>query len=163
MKELLETAGEIAEKMEEKGYKYFNIKYGGAGTDFKVGLATYLHNVGSSNTVPLFPIYAGSGIAATSPDNPYSWAMFKIVEDEKKGLRIDAMGISMYECHDGALRASLELKIKSLDDIPTRLNAAKMIEEKWKKQSKENQMKWNTSINVKPEMPKPEKRKGRKM
>ncbi|MVZ63738.1 hypothetical protein [Sphingobacterium humi] len=154
MKNLMKTAGEIAEKMKEKGYEYFNIKRGATGTDFKTALGSYLHYAGFNKAEPVFPIYAGSGVAATSPDNPYTWATFRIVEDVKNGLRIDAMGISMYECHDGALRASLELKIKSPDDIPSRQKAAKLIEDKWEMKSRENQKKPNTSIKVKPLRPK---------
>jgi|GEM_PF-837811 len=140
MKELLSTADEIAEKMKEKGYEYFNIKRGATGTDFKTALTSYLHHAAFDNTEPVFPIYAGTGVAATSPDNPYTWATFKIEEDAKKGLRIDTMGISMYECYDGGLRTHLELPIKSLNDIPSRQNAAKMMEEKWEKQHQKNQI-----------------------
>ncbi|MCH5685244.1 hypothetical protein LWM68_13900 [Niabella sp. W65] len=56
----------------------------------------------------------------------------------------------MYECHDGALRTSLELKINSLEDIPSKENAVKLIEEKWEKVSNENRKKWNTPAGVKP-------------
>ena len=150
MKELSKAADEIAENMKENGYEYFNIRHGKIGTDLKTGLASYLYDAGINNKEPVFPIYAGSGIAATSPDNPYSWATFKIVEDAQKGLRIDAMAISMYECHDGALRTSLELKINSLEDIPSKENAVKLIEEKWEKVSNENRKKWNTPAGVKP-------------
>lgn len=139
MEELLKTAEEIAEKLKEKGYEYFNVRYGAIGTDLRNGIAVYLRNASSNDIRPVFPIYAGSGVDATSPDNPYTWATFKIVEDTKKGIRIDTMNISMYECHDGALRTDLELKIKSLDDIPTRQNAAKLIEEKWKIHYQANQ------------------------
>ncbi|MDX3913936.1 MAG: hypothetical protein QHC79_10405 [Pseudosphingobacterium sp.] len=140
MEDLLKTADEIAEKMKEKGYEYFNIKGGAAGTDFRTGIASYLHYASFNDTEPVFPIYAGSGVASTSPDNPYTWATFKVVEDAQKGLRIDTVRISMYECHDGALRTHLELKIKSPDDIPSREIAAKLIEEKWEARYKENQI-----------------------
>lgn len=149
-KEILNTANQIAEKMKEKGYEYFNIKGGASGNDFKTSIASYLHYASFNNSEPTFPIYAGSGVAATSPANPYTWATFKIVEDAEKGLRIDTMDISMYECYDGALRTHLELQIKSLDDIPSKQNAAKLIEEKWEKRYHTNQ-----SMKSKP--------KGRKM
>ncbi|MBZ4190794.1 MULTISPECIES: hypothetical protein [Bacteroidota] len=141
MKDLIKTADEIAKKMKEKGYEYFNIKRGATGTDFKTALGSYLHYAGFSKTEPLiFPVYAGSAVAATSPDNPYTWATFKIVDDAEKGLRIDTMAISMYECYDGGLRTHLELKLKSLDDIPSRQDASKMIEERWQKQYQKNQI-----------------------
>ena len=137
MEELLKTADEIAEKMKEKGYEYFNIKGGAIGSDFRTGITAYLHYASFKDIEPVFPIYAGTGIAATSPDNPYTWATFKIVDDAK-GLRIDTMGISMYECHDGGLRTHLELQIKSLDDIPSKQHATKLIEEKWEKRFTES-------------------------
>lgn len=157
MKELSKTVGEIAEKMKENGYEYFNIRDGGIGTDFKAGITSYLYNASIANKA-VFPIYAGTGIAATSPDKPYSWATFKMVEDAQKGLRIDTMGISMYECYDGPLRISLELQIKSLEDIPSIKNAAKLIGEKWEKQQQENQKKWKV-----PEVITPPKSKSRKL
>ncbi|HRB71474.1 MAG TPA: hypothetical protein PK776_06460 [Flavobacterium sp.] len=138
MEELLKTADEIAEKMKEKGYEYFNIKGGAIGSDFSTGIAGYLHYKSFNDTEPVFPIYAGTGVAATSPDNPYSWATFKIVNDAQKGLRIDSMDISMYECHDGGLRTHLELQINSLDDIPSKQHATKLIDEKWEKRFQEN-------------------------
>lgn len=140
MEELLKPADEIAEKMKEKGYEYFNIKRGATGTDFKTALSAYLHYAGFNETEPLFPIYAGSAVAATSPDNPYTWATFKIVQDDKKGMRIDTMIIYMYECYDGALRTHLELPIKSLDDIPSRQVATEIIEARWQKQYQKNQI-----------------------
>lgn len=158
MKELLRTAEEIAEKMKEKGYEYFNIRYGEAGSDFKTGIASYLHNANFNNTEPIFPIFASSAVAVTSVDNPYTRATFKIVEDAKKSLRVDTMSISMHECYDGALRTSLELNIKSLDDIPSRKDAAKLIEEKWEKLHQENRKKWNNPVAVTPK-----KSKGRKL
>ena len=138
MEELLKTADEIAEKMKEKGYEYFNIKGGAIGSDFKTGIVGYLHYASFNDTEPLFPIYAGTGGAATSPDNPYTWATFKIVDDAQKGLRIDTMDISMYECHNGGLRTHLELQINSLDDIPSKQHATKLIEDKWEKRLQEN-------------------------
>ena len=158
MKELLRTAEEIAEKMKEKGYEYFNIRYGGTGSDFKTGIATYLHNANFNNTEPIFPIFASSAVAATSPDNPYTQATFKVGEDAQKSLRVDAMSISMYECYDGALRTSLELHIKSPDDIPSRQDAVKLIEEKWEKLRQDNRKKWNNPVTVTPK-----KSKGRKL
>lgn len=137
---LLKTADEIAEKMKEKGYEYFNVKHGATGTDLRTGISVYLRNASFNDVQPVFPIYAGAGVAATTPDNPYTRATFKIVEDGQKGLRIAAMGLSMYECFDGALRTSLELKIKSLDDVPTKQEAAKLIEEKWKRHYQANQL-----------------------
>lgn len=140
MKEMLIAVDEISRKMKEKGYEYFNIKHGAIGTDFKTGITAYLQNASINNTEPIFPIYAGSRVAATSPDNPYTWATFKIVADDQKGLRVDKMGISMYDCYEGSLRHHIEFKIKSSNDIPTRLNAAKLIDDKklanFKKQEK---------------------------
>lgn len=72
MEDLLKTADEIAEKMKEKGYEYFNIKRGAAGTDFRTGIASYLHYASYNDTEPVFPIYAGSGVVSTTPDNPYT-------------------------------------------------------------------------------------------
>lgn len=138
MEELLKTADEIAERMKEKGYEYFNIKGGAIGSDFSTGIVGYLRYASFNDTAPVFPIYAGTGVAATSPDNPYTWATFKIVDDAQKGLRIDTMGISMYECHDGALRTHLDLQINSLDDIPSKQHATKLIDEKWEKRLQEN-------------------------
>jgi len=143
--------------MKEKGYEYFNIKHGAIGTAFSKGIASCLHNASFNSSQPVFPIYVGSGVAATSPDNPYTWATFKIVEDAQKGLRIDTMDISMYGSYDGALKMHLELQIKSLDDVPSRHNAAMLIKEKWEKRHQEK------TVAVKPEMPKPQKSRGRKM
>lgn len=156
MEELLIAVDEIAEKMKEKGYDYFNIKGGNIGTDFKTGLISYLHNVNITKE-PAFPIYAVSCVAATNPGESFSRASFTIVEDAQ-GLRIDTMSISMCECYGGALRTSLELKIKSLNDIPSKQNAAKLIEEKWEKLYQENRRKWNNPVAVKPLKP-----KGRKL
>lgn len=138
MEELLKTADEIAQKMKEKGYEYINVKRGAIGSDFRTGIDAYLHYARYNDTEPVFPIYAGTGVAATSPDNPYTWATFKIVDDAQKGLRIDTMGISMYECQDGALRTHLDLKINTLDDIPSKEHATKLIEEKWEQRFQEN-------------------------
>ncbi|ULT39654.1 hypothetical protein KRR40_32715 [Niabella defluvii] len=44
----------------------------------------------------------------------------------------------------------MELKINSLEDIPSKENAVKLIEEKWEKVSNENRKKWNTPAGVKP-------------
>ncbi|MDA3613504.1 hypothetical protein [Polluticaenibacter yanchengensis] len=129
MKEILIAAEEISQKMKEKGYEYFNVKHGISGSDLKTGIAAYLQNASINNTEPVFPIYAGSRVAASSPDKPYTWATFKIVADDQKGLRIDKMGISMYACYEGSLKQHIEFKIKSPNDIPSRLNAAKLIED----------------------------------
>lgn len=176
MEELLKTADEIAEKMKEKGYEYFNIKGGAIGSDFSTGIAGYLHYASFNDTEPIFPIYAGTGVAATSPDNPYTWATFKIVDDAQKGLRIDTMDISMYECHDGGLRTHLELQINSLDDIPSKQHATKLIEEKWEKCVQENHAvnefkranKYNSTSIISKDDPnyifeQPQRKKGRKM
>jgi hypothetical protein len=162
MKDLLSTADEIAKEMKEKGYEYFNIKHGAARSAFGTGIASYLQYASFNSSEPLFPIYVGSGVAATSPDNPYTWATFKIVEDAQKGIRIDTMDLSMYGCYGGALRMHLELKIKSLDDVPSRQNAAMLIKEKWEKRHQVNQIIKKT-VTVKSEMPKPQKSRGRKM
>lgn len=44
----------------------------------------------------------------------------------------------MYECYDGALRACLNVNPISSEDIPSRLEAGKLIEEKWLKEKSEN-------------------------
>lgn len=154
MKELLIAAQELSQKMKEKGYEYFNVKHGISGSDLKTGIAAYLQNASINNTEPVFPIYAGSRVAASSPDNPYTWATFKIVEDAQKGLRIDKMGISMYACYEGSLKEHIEFKIKSLDDIPTRLNAAKLIDKQLASSKKQGKV---------VETQQPNKMKSRKM
>ena len=95
-----------------------------------------------SKIKPVFPIYATSVIEATSPDMPYSVATFKIVEDAHLSLRIDAMNISMYECYGGGLRMAIDLTIKTANDIPSRHDAAKQIQERWQKYT-ENQKNGN--------------------
>lgn len=142
MNDFSKATDELNTAMTEKGYLYFNVRNGSAGTNLKEGLASYFYNANLDNNNPAFPIYATSVIEATSPDMPYSLATFTIVEDVPQSLRIDAMNISMYECYDGGLRTSLDIAIKTTNDIPSRHNAAKQIEERWQKQYTENQKKW---------------------
>lgn len=84
MEELFNAVDEIAKIMKEKGYDYFNVPHGGIGVDFKTGLLAYLRNVNITKREPVFPIYAASGVAATDPSMPMSWATFIIAEDTEK-------------------------------------------------------------------------------
>lgn len=142
MELLLLATDKIAQKIQDCGYDYCNIRNGRIGVDFKTGLTAYLEDAKRMNLEPVFPILVGSGVKATNPGSPLSWATFTIVQDTDTGLRIDAMKISMYECHDGPLRASLNVAIKSLEDIPSRREAGKLIEAEWQKKRMENISKW---------------------
>lgn len=142
MELLLTAADRIAQEMKEKGYDYCNIRNGRIGVDFKTGLTTYLEDAKRMNQEPVFPIYVGSGVKATDPGSPLSWATLAIVQDAEIGMKVDSMKISMYECHDGPLRASLNVTIKSLEDIPSRQEAGKLIEAEWQRKRLERTNKW---------------------
>lgn len=143
MELLLTAADRIAQEMKDKGFDYCIIRNGRIGADFKTGLSSYMEDAKRMNLEPVFPILVGSGVKATDPGSPLSWATFTIVQDANTGLRIDAMKISMYECFDGPLRASLNLKVKSLEDIPSKQEAGKLIEAEWQSERAENISKWH--------------------
>ena len=142
MNDFLKAADKLNAEIMEKGYIFFNVRNSSVGTKLNDGLFSYFHKANLENKKPVFPIYATSVIEATSPDMPYSVATFKIVEDAHLSLRIDAMNISMYECYGGGLRMAIDLTIKTANDIPSRHDAAKQIQERWQKKYTENQKKW---------------------
>lgn len=129
MEKLLSTVDDITEKMEARGYDDLYIRHGGVELDFQTGLASYLHEINATKDEPVYPIYAVSAISARHPGEPVSVVLFTIEKDAQKGLRIDSMSISMCTCPGGPLRASLELKLKYLEDIPSRQDACRLIEE----------------------------------
>ncbi|AIL46960.1 hypothetical protein [Elizabethkingia anophelis] len=144
MNDFLKAIDEVTTRLEEKGYDYCRLSNGIYGSNLKECLLSYHDIAKRENELPKFPIYAIFIIAATSPDNPYSLASFKIEQGDSQTLQITNAKISMYECYDGGVRASIDLQFKTIDDIPTRQNAANQIEERWRKLYKENQEKWHT-------------------
>lgn len=139
---IIRTSIEINEKMIEKGYDTFNVKHGGIGVMFKDAVTSYLINIRDMEPKPGFPIYAATCLSATDPNSPSSWARFTLVEDVVKGFQIGSVGFALYECHDGPLRASLNVPINSLEDIPSKQEAGKLIEAEWQRKRMENVSKW---------------------